>query len=86
MVPRRSQRTCFERTGRSRAACHPDGLRFLQAGGPMQPGSAHALRAELHGSTGAKERRHQDVSLFNNLMREVAEGRALSKRFIDTLL
>src|SRR5689334_25063582 len=40
--------------------CHPDGLRFLQAGGPMQPPAARALLAELHGCSGAKKRRHQD--------------------------
>ena len=32
----------------------------------MQPRPAQALQAELHGSSGAKERRHQDDSLFHN--------------------
>jgi len=44
--------------------CHPDGLRFLQAGGPMQSRSARALEGELHGSSGAKKRRHQDDYVF----------------------
>jgi hypothetical protein len=49
-------------------ACHPDGLRFLQAGGPMQSRPARTLKAELHGSSGAKERRHQDdnISFHSN--------------------
>src|SRR5262249_39014013 len=40
--------------------CHPDCLRFLQAGGPMQSPAAGPLQAELHRSSGAKKRRHQD--------------------------
>ena len=42
----------------------------------MQTRSAQALPAELHGSSGAKERRHQDDRAFHNLMRE-----ALTERF-----
>jgi phage shock protein C len=48
----------------------------------MQPRSAQVLRPELHGSSGAKERRLQDDSLFHNL-RGVTEAMPLSKRFID---
>jgi len=33
---------------------------FLQAGGPMQSPAAGPLQAELHRSSGAKKRRHQD--------------------------
>jgi len=44
--------------------CHPDGLRSLQAGGPMQSRSARAVQAEVHRSSGAKERRHQDDKAF----------------------
>jgi hypothetical protein len=34
----------------------------------MQPRSAGAPQADLHGSSGAKERRHQDDKCFHNLM------------------
>ena len=34
----------------------------------MQSRSAQAPQAELHGSCGAKERRHQDDKCFHNLM------------------
>ena len=34
----------------------------------MQTRSAQAPQAELHGSCGAKERRHQDDKCFHNLM------------------
>jgi len=44
--------------------CHPDGLRFLQAGGPMQGPVCTSAAGELHGSSGAKERRHQDDKVF----------------------
>ena len=34
----------------------------------MQPRPVHMLQAELHGASGAKERRHPDDSPFHNLM------------------
>ena len=40
----------------------------------MQPRSARTRQAELHRSSGAKERRHQDDSLFHHLVFGVAEA------------
>jgi hypothetical protein len=40
----------------------------------MQPRPARTLWAELHGSSGAKERRHQDDRIFQILKLGVAEA------------
>jgi len=40
----------------------------------MQPRPVHMLQAELHGASGAKERRHQDDSPFHTSCLSVTDS------------